>query len=70
MKIKDLLEKVQKAYDKSPDADVDIWIWENYGKSPNYDSCAAEKADITGIFDEVFMIISKNRIICHFYVFI
>lgn len=56
MKIKELLEKVQKAHDKSPDADVGIWIWENYSESPNFDSCAAEEADITGIFGEVFII--------------
>lgn len=56
MKIKELLEKVQKVYDKNPDKEVGIWIWENYGKSPNYDSCIAEKADIVEIFDGAFVI--------------
>lgn len=57
MKIRELLTKVREAYDKSPDADVAIWIWEDYGKSPNnFDNCSAEKADITGIFGEVFII--------------
>ena len=56
MKIKELLEKVQKAHDKNPDTDVGIWIWENYVTSPNYDSCIAEKADIVEIFGGAFVI--------------
>lgn len=56
MKIKELLEKVQKVYDKNPDKEVGIWIWENYSTSPNYDSCIAEKADIVEIFDGAFVI--------------
>lgn len=56
MKIKELLEKVQKVYDKNPDTEVGIWIWENYGKSPNYDNCLAENAEIVEIFDGAFVI--------------
>lgn len=56
MKIKELLEKVQRAHDKSPDAEVGIWIWENYNKSPNYDSCIAESAKIVEIFNNAFVI--------------
>ncbi len=57
MKIKELLVKVQEAYNKSPDADVAIWISEDYEKSPDkFDSCTAEKAALTGVFNEVFML--------------
>lgn len=56
MKVKELLEEVQKAHNKNPDADVGIWIWENYGISTNHDSCIAENADITEIFDGAFVI--------------
>lgn len=56
MQIKELLEKVQEAYDKDPDSHVAIWIWENYATSPKYDSCIAEKAETTEIFDGTFVV--------------
>jgi hypothetical protein len=56
MEIKELLEKVQREYDKNPNANVAIWIWENYAKSPNYSSCVAEDAKVVEIFNGDFVI--------------
>ncbi len=56
MKIKELLEKVKDANKKNPNADVAIWIWENYGTSMNKESCIAENADVVDLFNGVFVI--------------
>lgn len=56
MKIRELLEKAKKAHSINPDADVGIWIWEDYAKSMNRESCIAENAEIVDIFNGAFVI--------------
>ncbi len=54
------MEKVQKTYDKSPDADVGIWIWEDRTKSENFDACTAEKAYLTTFKDALMISCDKK----------
>ncbi len=56
MKVKELLEKAKKAHSLNPDADVGIWIWENYATSANKESCIAEYAETIEMFNGAFII--------------